>query len=292
MILVTGAAGFVGGHLLPQLGEQAVAAEADVRDAAAVATEFRSVGPSAVVHLAALSSVGDSWADPVETWRVNVLGTLHVLQAAAPGTRVLLASTGEVYGRARELPVSEDAPLDPVSPYGASKAAAELACAPARARGDLEIVVTRAFNTEGPGRDVRFAVGSWARQIAELEQTGGGTLLVGDLSAKRDIVDVRDAARAYALLVDPGVTPGTYNIASGRAVGIQHVLDVLLGLATCEIRVERDPERMRPIDLPELSGDPAKLHAATGWKPEISLEQTLADTLDYARETVAKAART
>jgi GDP-4-dehydro-6-deoxy-D-mannose reductase len=292
MILVTGAAGFVGGHLLHELGERAVAAEADVGDAAAVAAELRAVEPSAVVHLAALSSVGDSWADPVETWRVNVLGTLHVLQAAAPGTRIVLASTGEVYGRARDLPASEDAPLDPVSPYGASKAAAELACAPARARGELEIVITRSFNTEGPGRDDRFAVGSWARQIAELEQTGGGTLLVGDLSAKRDIVDVRDAVRAYAFLLEPDVAADTYNISSGQAVGMQHVLDVLVGLARCEIRVERDPERMRPVDLPELSGDPAKLHAATGWKAEIPLEQTLADTLDYARETVTRAART
>lgn len=292
MILVTGAGGFVGGHLLPQLGERAVAAEADVLDASALAAEVHAVEPTAVVHLAALSSVGESWADPVETWRVNVLGTLHVLQAAAPGTRILLASTGEVYGRARELPASEEAPLDPVSPYGASKAAAELACAPARARGDLEIVITRAFSTEGPGRDERFAVGSWARQIAELEQTGGGTLRVGDLSAKRDIVDVRDASRAYALLLDPAVAADTYNIASGTAVGMQHVLDVLLGLAQCEIRVEPDPERMRPADLPELWGDPSKLHAATGWKAEIPLEQTLGDTLDYARETVARAART
>ena len=292
MILVTGADGFVGRHLLPQLGERAVASNADVRDAVAVEAELRAVEPEAVVHLAALSSVGESWADPVETWRVNVLGTLNVLQAASPGTRVLVASTGEVYGNARELPASEDSPLGPVSPYGASKAAAELACAPARARGELEIVVTRAFNTEGPGRDERFAVGSWARQIAELEQADGGTLLVGDLSAERDIVDVRDASRAYELLLDSEVAADTYNVASGRAVGMQHVLDLLLGLARCEIRVEGDPERMRPVDIPVLCGNPAKLETATGWKAEIPLEQTLSDTLDYARETVAKATRT
>ncbi|MEK6274703.1 MAG: GDP-mannose 4,6-dehydratase [Actinomycetota bacterium] len=292
MILVTGADGFVGRHLLPSLGERAVVAKADVRDAAAVAAELRAVEPEAVVHLAALSSVGESWADPVETWRVNVLGTLNVLQAASSGTRVLLASTGEVYGNARDLPASEDALLNPVSPYGASKAAAELACAPARARGELEIVITRAFNTEGPGRDERFALGSWARQIAELEQAGGGTLLVGDLSAERDIVDVRDACRAYELLLGPEVEADTYNVASGRAVGMQEVLDMLLGLARCEIQVERDPERMRPVDIPALWGDPAKLEKATGWKAEIPLEQTLSDTLDYARETVAKATRT
>jgi len=292
VILVTGADGFVGRHLLPQLGDGAVAAESDVRDSAAVAAELRSVRPNAVVHLAALSSVADSWADPVETWRVNVLGTLNVLQAAPDGTRILLASTGEVYGRPAKLPVSEDAPLAPVSPYGASKAAAELACAPSRARGRLEVVVTRAFNTEGPGRDERFAVGSWSRQIAELEQAGGGTLLVGDLSGKRDILDVRDVCRAYASLLDPEVAADTYNVSSGRAIGIQQVLDVLLGLARCEIRVERDPERLRPVDIPALWGDPTKLHAVTGWKAEIPIEQTLADTLDYARETVAEATRT
>ncbi|HEY7003491.1 MAG TPA: GDP-mannose 4,6-dehydratase [Gaiellaceae bacterium] len=291
MILVTGAAGFVGAHLLARLGDEAVAAQADVRDAAAVAAEVHEVAPTAIVHLAALSSVADSWSDPSETWRVNVLGTLNVVEAAAAGTRVVLASTGEVYGRARELPATEETPLDPISPYAASKAAAELVCAPARARGELELVVTRSFNTEGPGRDDRFAVGSWARQIAELELAGGGTLLVGDLTAVRDLVDVRDAVEAYAKLLGHDAEPGVYNVASGRPTAMEEVLDVLLGLARCRISVERDPARMRPADLPELWGDAAKLRAATGWEPAIPIEQTLAETLDYARATVAGARR-
>jgi GDP-4-dehydro-6-deoxy-D-mannose reductase len=291
VILVTGAGGFVGAQLLARLGDEAVASSADVRDAAAVAAEVREVAPTAVVHLAALSSVADSWADPSETWRVNVLGTLNVVGASPAGTRVVLASTGEVYGRASKLPATEETPVDPISPYAASKAAAELACAPARARGELEIVVTRSFNTEGPGRDDRFAVGSWARQIAELELAGGGRLLVGDLTAVRDLVDVRDAVDAYAKLLGHEAEPSVYNIASGRPTAMQEVLDVLLGLARCEISVERDPARMRPADVPELWGDAAKLRAATGWEPAIPLEQTLAETLEYARATVAGVAR-
>lgn len=291
MILVTGGAGFVGAHLIERLGDEAVAAEADVRDAAAVAAEVRGAAPSAIVHLAALSSVGDSWADPAETWRVNVLGTLNVVEAAPLGSRVIVASTSEVYGRATDLPVTEGTPVGPISPYAASKAAAELACAPARARRTVEIVVTRSFNTEGPGRDERFAVGSWARQIAELERAGGGTMLVGDLTVVRDLVDVRDAAEAYTRLLEPDAEPGVYNIASGRPTAMKEVLDILLALARCEITVERDPARMRPADVPALWGDATKLRAATGWQPAIPLEQTLAETLDYARATVGGAAR-
>jgi GDP-4-dehydro-6-deoxy-D-mannose reductase len=280
-VLVTGPAGFVGTHLRAELGDAFVPYEGDVLDAAALRQAVR--GADAVVHLAAQSSVAASWADALQSWRVNVAGTVHVLEALRaerPEARLLLASTCEVYGNASRIPTPEDERVGPVSPYAASKAAAELAC---RFSG-LDVIVARAANQEGPGRDDRFAVGSWTRQIARLEAEGGGTLRVGDLSAERDILDVRDVSRAYELLLDPSVEAGTYNVASGKTVTMAEIVEQLIGLARVPVRVERDEARVRPADIPRLSGDPSKLRAATGWEPRIPLGQTLADTLAAARE--------
>jgi GDP-4-dehydro-6-deoxy-D-mannose reductase len=292
-ILVTGAQGFVGRHLLAQLGSAGHSLDVDVTDAQSVARELTAAAPRAVVHLAALSSVGTSWDEAGETWRVNVVGTVNVLEAVrakAPKCRVLVASTGEVYGPAQRVPTPEDEPIKPVSPYAASKAAAEVACEQAR-RAGVDVVVTRAFQHEGPGRDERFAVGSWAAQIARAEEAGRGTVRVGDLSAKRDIVDVRDVCRAYELLLDPSVAGGTFNVAGGRAVEMREVLELLVGLAEAPIGVEPDPARLRPADLPVVCGDASRLREATSWEPMIPLEQTLADTLDAARRAATRMAK-
>jgi GDP-4-dehydro-6-deoxy-D-mannose reductase len=284
-VLVTGAAGFVGGHLRAELEDAFVPFEGDVLDPAALSGAVRDA--DAVVHLAAESSVAASWEDAFRSWRVNVDGTANVLaavRAERPEARVLLASTCEVYGNAARIPTPEAEPTRPVSPYAASKAAAELACSVS----GLDVVVARAANHEGPGRDERFAVGSWARQLARLEAEGGGTLLVGDLSAGRDILDVRDVCRAYRLLLDPTVRAGTYNVASGETVSMARVVELLVGLARVPVEVERDESRVRPAEIPRLAGDPSRVRAATGWRPEIPLEQTLADALAAARtlETV------
>ena len=280
-VLVTGPAGFVGGHLRAELGDAFVRFDGDVLDVDALRRAVR--GADAVVHLAAESSVAASWDDPVRFWRVNVGGTVNVLDAVRaeqPDARVVVASTFEVYGRAERIPTPEDEPPRPRSPYAATKAAAELACSVF----ELDVVVVRPSNTEGPGRDERFAVGSWTRQLARLEAEGGGSLLVGDLSAERDILDVRDVCRAYRLLLDPSVPAGTYNVSSGETVTMAHVVELLVGLAGVPVEVERDESRVRPAEVPRLAGDPSRIRAATGWRPEIPLEQTLADTLAAARE--------
>jgi len=279
----------VGRHLLELFGERAVTAEVDVRDPDALVRALRDAQPSGVVHLAAVSSVGTSWTAPGETWQVNAVGTVNLLAAVAAetaGARVLVASTGEVYGSAEQLPTPESAPVAPLSPYAASKAGAEIACFQATRGQGLEVVVARAFQHEGPGRDERFALGSWSRQLAQLEREGGGVLRVGDLTARRDITDVRDVCRAYTLLLDRAVPAGVYNVASGTARTMQEVLDLLLGLARCPVTVEQEPGRLRPAELPVVWGNASKLQEATGWEPEIPLEQTLEDMLEAARAVV------
>jgi GDP-4-dehydro-6-deoxy-D-mannose reductase len=288
-VLVTGAGGFVGTHLMVELGDRAVPAKLDVTDAEALVTAVRSVRPAAVVHLAARSSVAESWSDAPSAWRVNVLGTVHVLgavRAAVPDARLLVASTGEVYGRAGTIPTPEDAPLAPISPYAASKAAAEIACGQGVRADGLDVVVVRAFSQMGPGQGERFAVGSWVRQIARLEASGGGAMRVGDLTVRRDLTDVRDACAAYRRLLDPNVPAGTYNLASGTVVTMREVLEALLGLSEAEIEVQPATALRRPGEIETLAGDPSLLRKATGWLPAISLETSLADALAEARTLV------
>jgi GDP-4-dehydro-6-deoxy-D-mannose reductase len=278
-VLVTGPGGFVGGHLRAELGEAFVPFEGDVLDAYAVLAAVREARPDALVHLAASSSVGDSFGEASEVWRTNVLGTVNVAEALrneAPAARLLFASSGDVYGRAEVVPTPEKAPVAPVSPYAASKAAAELACF------GLNAVVARSFPHTGPGQDRRFAVGSWTAQLVSLRAAGGGTLHVGDLDVERDLSDVRDVCRAYHLLLDPSVSAGTYNVASGVAVPLRHVVELLVDAAGVPVKVEHDDARLRPSEVRVLAGDPSKLRAATGWKPEIPLERTLVDALEAA----------
>jgi GDP-4-dehydro-6-deoxy-D-mannose reductase len=239
-----------------------------------------------VVHLAAQSSVASTWHAERDVWLVNTIGTVNLLAAvrvAQPDARVVIVSTGEVYGRADDLPTPEDAPLLPLSPYATSKAAAELAAERARHAEKLEVIVVRPFTHIGPGQSALFAVGSWTQQIAMIEQAGAGTLRVGNVNVQRDLTDVRDICRAYRLLLALDVPPATYNVASGTAVRLADVVELLRCLARYPIVVEQDPARSRPVDVPILLGDASRLAAATGWRPSIPLEQTLSDALDYAR---------
>jgi GDP-4-dehydro-6-deoxy-D-mannose reductase len=281
-VVVTGPDGFVGRHLRAELGDQFTPFTGDVLDSAALSEALRRAQPTAVVHLAALSSVGESWANATELWRTNVLGTVSVIESVrtgAPSARLLVVSSGDVYGRAPQIPTREDAPVDPVSPYGASKAAAELVC---RQATDLDLVVARSFPHIGPGQDERFAVGSWTAQLARLRSEGGGVLHVGNLDVERDLTDVRDVCRAYRLLLDPDVPGEIYNVASGEAVTLRHVVELLVAEADVPVTIEPVQDRLRPVEAPALVGDASKLRRATGWRPSISLKQSLKDALEAA----------
>ena len=289
---LTGAGGFVGGYLaahLEEAGDTVVGAgdEVDVTDADLVRGAVEAARPDAVYHLAAASHVADSWSAPAEVLRVNALGTLHVLLAceAAGVDRVVVVGSAEEYGLVPpdRVPIDESAPLRPVSPYGASKAAAEVVALQTHLARGLGVLLVRAFNHLGPGQSDRLVASALAAQVARNERDGTDVVRVGDLSPRRDFTDVRDVVRAYRLLVERGEPGEAYNVCRGEDVAIQDVADHLLGLAARPMRLEVDPERLRPVDLPVLLGDPSKLRAATGWVPEIPLERTLADVLAWWR---------
>lgn len=289
--LVTGGTGFVGRHLVAHLresGDEVVVAESDVTDREAVRAELSAAQPDAVYHLAGLAHVGASWDQPGETFRVNAQGTVEVLAAAAAlgaPPRVLVVSSAEVYGAVapEQVPLDEDAPAAPASPYAASKLAAEIAAAQAHRGWGLPALWVRAFNHTGPGQAPTFLIPALAKRIATAERTGEALLPVGNLSPRRDFTDVRDVVRAYRLLVDKGEAGRLYNVCTGTAVSVQEVADRMRGLATVEVRFEVDDELVRPVDVPVLAGDNRRLVDATGWEPTFTLDQTLADVLDDAR---------
>jgi GDP-4-dehydro-6-deoxy-D-mannose reductase len=279
-------------------GDEVVAAPAglEITDGAAVRQAVTDAAPDAVYHLAAFTHVGRSWTAPREVMRVNVLGTLEVLEAArtcpaAPA--VLLVGSAEEYGvvKPHQLPLAEDAPLLPVTPYAASKVAAEFLGLQAHLGHGLPVIRVRAFNHAGPGQADSFVVSALARRIVQAQQAGESTLAVGNLSPRRDFTDVRDVVRAYRLLIQRGQPGEVYNVCSGRDVAIEHLAHRLLALAGAALTLEIDPELERPVDVPVLRGDPSRLRAATGWEPEIGLDGTLQGVLDAWRENLAGAPR-
>jgi GDP-4-dehydro-6-deoxy-D-mannose reductase len=298
-VLVTGSKGFVAQWLLRHLvakGDQVAGedAEVDVTDAPALREVMTAAAPDAVCHLAAQSSVGASWTGETATYQVNTLGALNVIEAAAACSRpprLLLISSAEVYGRVtpEELPIREDRPFAPLSPYAASKAAAELIGLQAWLGKGLEVVRARPFNHTGPGQRPDFVVPALARQVAAAAASGSRVLETGNLEARRDITDVRDVVRAYRDLLEQGTPGQVYNVCRGAAISIDEVARRLLALAGLDLDIVVDPARMRPADVPELRGDASRLHAATGWVPEIPLDETLADVLAYWQERTAGA---
>lgn len=317
-VLITGITGFAGSHLaeyaLAQPGVEVYGTvrtrsrldnilpvmdrlhlvECDLRDPFAVRDTIARVRPDRVFHLAAQSFVPASWAAPEETFATNVLAQINLLEAIrqeCSQARVQVAGSSEEYGLVypHETPIREENPLRPLSPYGVSKVAQDLLGWQYHASYGLHIIRTRAFNHTGPRRGEAFATSTFCRQVAEIERgLAPPVLRCGNLEARRDLTDVRDTVRAYWLALESGEPGQVYNIASGRAVSMRQVLDLILAQARCGVKLEVDPARLRPSDVPLLLGDATRLRERTGWVPTIPLEQALVDLLAYWRERVQR----
>jgi GDP-4-dehydro-6-deoxy-D-mannose reductase len=305
MILVTGAGGFAGSHLLDLLaasGADIVAwhrpatppprqsgrvtwEAVDLLDRLMVADAIRRRPPDAVYHLAGYAHVGRAWDDTVATFATNVRATHFLLEALRDGSRqvpFLVPSSALIYRPATE-PLSEDHEVMPSSPYGVSKLAQEMLAVRGCADG-IGTRVARAFNHVGPRQNPAFAASGFARQIAEIEAgIRDAEIVVGNLDAKREITDVRDTVRAYRLILERGAAGRPYNVCSGRALAIGDVVDQLVSKSRVAVRIRVDPARFRPNDLPIVEGNPARIREELGWKPEIPLQQTLEDLLNYWR---------
>jgi GDP-4-dehydro-6-deoxy-D-mannose reductase len=297
--LITGAGGFVGHHLARHLeaaGDDVVGTDrshdgCDILDAPALLELFRRVRPVAVYHLAGASDVGGSWSTPQATFRANAEGTLNILWAARETEvdRVLTVGSADVYGKVDpvDLPLTESAPLKPVSPYAASKVAADYVALQSFLGFGQDVVRARPFNHLGPGQTDRFVAPALAGRIAANERSGETKVKVGNLSPKRDFTDVRDVVRAYRLLMERGEPGEVYNVCSGVDLAVQDLADQLLAQARIPLRFETDPELLRPVEVPVLRGSYQRLHEATGWKPEIPISQTLTDLLEDWRARLA-----
>ena len=314
-VLITGVTGFAGGHLaalcaglghevhgLVRPGREAAAPPsvrahaARLTDPGSVRALLAEVAPDRVIHLAGASSVGRSFGEPAETWNVNLCGTLGLLEALRleggnGAVGCLVVSSGEVYGRVplEALPVEPDTPMHPLSPYGASKAAADLAARQYREGYGLPIVVVRAFNQIGPGQDERFVLPSAARQIAEAELRGDerAVIRIGNVDVRRDFTDVRDMVRAYWLLAERPPAAGVHLACTGRSISVRELLEGLAAHARRPVVFEGDPRRVREGEQQDLYGAPSPDLAEAGWRPEVPLDRSLADTLEYWRHRLS-----
>ena len=317
-ILITGATGFVGSHLVEYLlkrddvtlyatqrhrsnvenvrhlmdAPRVKWVTMDIADGHSVMSLIEECTPDWCFHLCAQSFVPASWNAPQETMVTNVIGTINLLEAVravCPQTRIQIAGSSEEYGMVKEdeTPVTEANPLRPLSPYGVSKVAEDLLGYQYFMSYGLHVVRTRGFNHTGPRRGEVFVCSNFAKQIIEIEKgKRNGVIRVGNLDAKRDFTDVRDMVKAYCLSLEKGKDGEVYNISSGHCFSMKEVLDMLIEFSGAKVKMEEAPERMRPSDVPVLLGDSSKFRKETGWKPEIPFEKTLRDILDYWREVL------
>ena len=286
---VTGGHGFAGRHLLALLEDAAAPsrAELDLLNADAVRRAVAEAAPTRVFHLAALASVARSWEDPHATLSDNLGMTVNVLEAVrqeAPEAALVLASSGEIYGPPGRLPVTEDEPLRPQNPYAVSKAACDLLAGQYADAHGMRVVRMRAFNQAGPGQSDVFVVSTIARQVAEAAAAGANEAVIrtGNPDSARDFTDVRDTVRAYAAAT--ALPAGVYNVCRGEATSVGALVELAGRVSGVPIRHEVDAGRVRAHDVPEVRGSAERLASATGWRPEIPLEQTVADAIASWRE--------
>ena len=306
-ILITGGTGFVGAHLIrflqTQYNEIFVLApgkptspepgveyhEADIRDARVVRSLLREINPGQIYHLAGITAIDVSWADPRVTYEVNVFGALNLFEAAMNlpmPPRIVNVSTSQVYAPASGA-LTEESPLRPGSPYAASKAMAELLVAQYRDRETGGIITVRPFNHTGCGQPANFVVPSIAKQFAEIELgRRPPKLSLGNVHVGRDFTDVRDVVRAYAAVLEKGGRSEVYNVCSGTPVLLLDIIQMFERVAGIDITIDVDQNKVRPAEVAEVYGDPGKLRAATGWLREIPLEKTIGDILAYWRSNV------
>jgi len=316
-VLITGITGFAGSHLadyllahqpgvrvhglvrwrsrmdnIAHLQGKIHLHEADLKDIVSLNKAFAEAKPDRIFHLAAQSFVPTSWKLPAETFMINSVGEVNLFEAVlALGLepRIQVAGSSEEYGHVNpdEVPMKETNPLRPLSPYAVSKVAQDLLAYQYWKSYGLKTVRTRGFNHTGPRRGDVFVTSNFAKQIAEVEKgRREPVIFVGNLEAKRDFTDVRDIVRAYWLALEKGEPGEVYNIGSGKTISMKEMLDILLAMSRVKVKVQVDPERLRPSDVPILLADASKFRARTGWAPEIPLEKTFADLLDYWRARV------
>lgn len=299
-LLSTGKYNVSGTYLLPEslgnvrtIKDKLNLIKADLSQEKIVSNIIKDVSPSVIFHLAALASPAGSFNNPTETLTNNISLQINVLEAVRKhnllDTKILVVSSADIYGRVakEDLPIDEQTPLMPTSPYSVSKIAQDFLGLSYFLSYKLKIVRVRPFNHIGPKQSPQFVVSSFAKQIAEIEKgKRDSTLHVGNLDTKRDFINVKDIARAYVLATEKGKYGEVYNIGSGKSYKIFDILNMLVSMSQKKIKIEKDESLFRPSDNQELVCDTRKFQKLTGWKPKISIEETLKDTLDYWRNII------
>jgi GDP-4-dehydro-6-deoxy-D-mannose reductase len=316
-VLITGITGFAGSHLadyilanhpdvevyglirwrsrmenILHIQDKIRLFEADLKDIVSLNKCLAEIKPDRIFHLAAQSFVPTSWLCPAETFAINAIGQINLFEAVLGlklSPKIQVAGSSEEYGlvNADEIPMKETNPLRPLSPYAVSKVAQDLLAFQYYKSYGLRTVRTRGFNHTGPRRGEVFICSNFAKQIAEIEKKKKEPVIyVGNLEARRDFTDVRDIVRGYWLCLEKGEDGEVYNVGTGKTYSMKEILDMLLSMSKIKVKVEVDPQRLRPSDVPVLLSDCTKLKELTGWQPKIPIRQSLEDLLNYWRERV------